>query len=352
MAVHEPPPPTSSNATIRDVAEHAQVSRAAVSKVIRNAYGVSDDMRERVNRSIKALGYRPRLTARGMRGSTYTIGILIGDYSNQFYGEVMRGISEAITDTPYQLIIALVDNERGNAYQGLENLHDRAVDGVIAITPLVVPAWLDDMADKMPIVQIGRHARSEHYDTIVGDDKLGVRLMMDHLFELGHQKIAHVTHVDPNSELLLASPHYARRHMYETMMAKRSLTHETVVIPAKFEEEASFTATTEALNAGLNSTAIFAGNDDAALGVQRALADAHKDESVSVAGYDDSRFARHPRISLTTIHQSGYEMGKHATRLLLERLEGRKKSEYLKLPVRLVTRSSTKKWLSNKEIPH
>src|SRR5918992_4435221 len=91
--------------TITDVAGHAQVSTTAVSKVIRNASGVSPAMRERVNAAIEELGYRPPAAARAMRGRTFTIGVLLPDLRSPFFAELIDGLTEHLTDTAYQAIM-------------------------------------------------------------------------------------------------------------------------------------------------------------------------------------------------------------------------------------------------------
>ena len=326
--------------TIEDVATHAQVSRAAVSKVIRDAYGVSDKMRLKVEASIEALQYRPRISARGMRGRTFTIGVVVNDIANNFVGEILLGASSAIAGTPFQTIIAIADPSEAS-YPAIESLYDRQVDGIIAVSPLAEADWLDDMGSKVPMVQIGVHERSEFFDTIIGDDKQGVELMMRHLMGLGHRRIAHVTHVDPEWISLPDRPHMIRREQYRRIMRESGLENETELIYARFEEGASYTESRRAFESGLRPTAVFAGNDDAAFGTMRAAAEFPDLARLSISGYDDSHMAAHPRIGLTTINQNGREMGKRAVELLLERVEGRRDARYIEVPTNLIVRTST-----------
>ncbi len=146
--------------SMEDVAAAAGVSKAAVSKVIRNAYGVSPAMRERVGAAIAQLGYRPRVAARAMRGSSFTIGIEIPQLGNEFFTQVMQGAAEALADSQYQLVIAPSSGEHRGA-PVLNALVDRQVDGLIAISPEVAPAWLEQLAMDVPVVLLGRHDRSD-----------------------------------------------------------------------------------------------------------------------------------------------------------------------------------------------
>jgi LacI family transcriptional regulator len=326
--------------TIEDVATHARVSRAAVSKVIRNAYGVSDEMRLRVNSSIEALHYRPRISARGMRGRTFTIGVVVNDITNNFVAEILLGASSVIAGTQFQTIIAVADSSAAS-YPAIESLYDRQVDGIIAVSPLAEAGWLDDMGTKVPMVQIGVHEASESFDTIIGDDKRGVAMMMRHLMDLGHRRIAHVTHLDPDWISLPDRPHIIRQNEYRRIMRESGLEDEIAIITARFEESTSYLESRRAFEDGLRPTAVFAGNDDAAFGTMRAAAEFPELARMSVAGYDDSHMAAHPRIGLTTINQNGREMGRRAVELLLERVEGRREARYIEIPTRLVVRTST-----------
>ena len=97
----------SDRVTIRTVAEDAGVSVAAVSKVLRDAYGVSEALRAKVQASMQKLGYRPHAAARGMRGQTYTLGVLLPDISNPFFADIMAGVNEALERTQYQPLLGI-----------------------------------------------------------------------------------------------------------------------------------------------------------------------------------------------------------------------------------------------------
>ena len=197
--------------SISDVALEAGVSRAAVSKVIRNAYGVSPAMRKRVETAIDKLGYRPRVAARAMRGASFTIGFEIPHLGNDFFTQVAAGATTGLAASGYQLIIG-----PGLGYLSgtsvLDALVDRQVDGIIAVSSEVTVDWLEQLAEQVPVVVLGRHERSGEYDTVADDDAAGVDLIMDHLQGLGHQRIAHSpcppTDLGPHSIRLAA---YRRR---------------------------------------------------------------------------------------------------------------------------------------------
>src|SRR5699024_8540262 len=219
-------------ATIADVAAEARVSRAAVSKVIRDAYGVSPQMRSRVEAAIAQLGYRPRVAARSMRGSSYTFGLEIPQITNEFLSLVTLGAAERLLGTAYQLVVApaVVAAESAHA---LESLVDRQVDGLVTISRKASRDWAERLALRTPVVMIGRHDVSEHFDTVASDDARGAHLVMDHLFQLGHRRIAHLTleEVRPESardpkadwQTTGREPHDIRQEVYLQRMKERGL---------------------------------------------------------------------------------------------------------------------------------
>jgi len=326
--------------TIEDVARTAGVSRAAVSKVLRNAYGVSPAMKERVAAAIVHLDYRPRVAARAMRGASFTLGIEIPDFGNHFFTRLLGGATRALVDTPYQLIIAPAEGGSQEGYRAIEALADRQVDGIVAISPLVSPEWLERLAERTPIVMIGRHDASTGYDTVVGDDVEGARLVLDHLLGLGHRHIAHLTRSEDVTAPGSGTPHSIRLAVYLERMRAAGLEDFVRVVRTGEGEEAAEASATELLGSGHPPTAIFAAHDELAIGALRAVDEAGVD--VSVAGYDDIRIAAQPGISLTTVNQSGEEMGERAVRLLLERIAGRAEPVHEVFAPTLVSRRSTR----------
>ncbi len=327
-------------ATIDDVARLAGVSRAAVSKVIRNAYGVSPAMRARVGAAIDELDYRPSVAARALRGSSFTLGIETPDLGNPFFAKILRGATEALAGTPFQLIVAPaeVDAKSGRA---LEALVDRQVAGMVAVSPLVEPDWLERLGARIPIVMLGRHDHSEVYDTVAGDDVAGTRVLMDHLLGLGHTAIAHLTRSEAATGP--SSPHGHRLQTYLATMQERGIPEFSRVVRTGATEHDAYLTTLQLLADPDRPTAIFAGHDQLALGALKARAELGLSPAeVSVVGYDDIEIAEHPLIGLTTMDQFGGEMGAAATRMLIERIEGRTASrQYLSHPVLRERASST-----------
>ncbi|SDC95490.1 LacI family DNA-binding transcriptional regulator [Glycomyces harbinensis] len=329
--------------TIEDVAREAGVSRAAVSKVIRNAYGVSPAMRERVTAAIEKLGYRPNISARGLRGATFTLGIEIPELSNPFFPRLLTGATAALSDSPYQLIIAPADPAHSEGYRALQALVDRQVDGVIAVSPLVEPDWLEALAADVPVVMLGRHDRSSAYDTVVSDDEGGTRQVMRHLFELGHRDIAHLTCETERTASGSGVPQAIRLDTYRAAMQEAGFGDRISVVRSLNGEAECHRAAMRLLTGPDRPTAVFACHDEPALGVLHAIADAGLTTGdVAVVGYDDIEIAAHPNLSLTTVDQDGERMGALAVELLLERIAGRAEPRHEVIRPELIVRSSTR----------
>lgn len=328
--------------SLADVATHAGVSQGAVSKVIRDAYGVSPAMRQRVQESIEELGYRPRTGARGMRGQTFTIAIgsEIPQIGNDFFTQVTKGAARRLSGSGYQLIIAPSLEGEGDE-KVLDALVDRQVDGLIAISLDVTGQWLERLAEYVPVVLLGRHDESRNYDTVTNDDASGTALAMNHLLDLGHERIAHLT-VRPTADLPESRPpHAIRQEAFEQMMAARGL--DARVVHSDASEHSAYVATLELLEDPVRPTAIFTGNDTLAIGALRALSERGLSSAdVSVVGYDNIELASHPLVSLTTIDQYGEQTGETAIELLMERISGsREEPKHVVLDPNLLVRNST-----------
>jgi LacI family transcriptional regulator len=275
-----------------------------------------------------------------MRGATLTLGIEIPEFANQYFTKVIAGITTALEDTPYQLIIAPTERSSREGYRAIQALADRQVDGIVAVSPLVEREWLEKFSRTMPTVMLGRHDESLNYDTVVGDDESGSRIAMEHLFALGHEDIVHVAPGEDVTREGSGTPHSIRLHGYVEAMTRRGNERFIRIVRSDNSENAAYQATAALLEEHV-PTAIFAGNDEPALGVLRALAERDLVNSVSVVGYDDTDAARHPLISLTSVSQSGTETGRRSVELLLDRIGGRTEPVHEVFAPQLVARKSS-----------
>ncbi|MFF0700027.1 LacI family DNA-binding transcriptional regulator [Streptomyces tendae] len=328
-------------ATIVDVARYAGVSTASASKVARGASGVSRDMRERVEAAMAALSYRPHRLARGMRGSTFTIGVMLSDIENPFFGLLVNGMSEVLAEQKYELLIAPASSSETSQNAIIDSLIDHQMDGLVLFGPRSGEQHLEEIGKQIPTVVVGPHGPSRQYDTVSGDDEAGSALVVDYLAAMGHRRIAFLANEHPAD--LVNLPEEARARGYERAMDRHGLADEVTFIPGEWSHEGGRAAARRVLESFPRPTAVYAGADVAALGVLAACweADVRIPEELSVVGYDNSFTGALTPISLTSVDQSGHEMGVIAAQLLLERIRGRSEARNEVLTPRLVVRRTT-----------
>ncbi|MFF7560445.1 LacI family transcriptional regulator [Streptomyces pseudovenezuelae] len=339
----EPPAPPR-RVTIVDVARHAQVSTTAVSKVLRNAYGASPEMRAKVRRAIEELGYRPLAAARGLRGQTYTIGVMLPDIRNPFFPEILDGVTGCLEATDYQVLLGPGCNGEKEEARVTEAMIDRGMDGLILVAPVSPRAHLEHVAAVVPTVVVGRHGHSPAYDSVGDDDVTGAALVVGHLAGLGHRRIAHIEHHETDPTRSVEMPNAQRADGYRRAMRDLGLDQEIDVVSTTYTQQGGYEGARELLSRARRPTAVFAGADIVAMGVLEAVAEAGLSVpgDISVAGYDNTTFAALGPISLTSVDQAGSEIGRNAARLLLERIANRgKPSVQVSLSPTLVTRRTT-----------
>jgi LacI family transcriptional regulator len=330
--------------TIVDVARHAGVSTTAVSKVMRNAYGASPEMQTKVRAAIEELGYRPSAAARGLRGQTYTIGVMLPEMRNPFFADILDGVTEHLAGTDYQVLMAACCNDEPGEARITEAMIDRSMDGVILIAPISSRRHLQSVARAIPTVVVGRHGHSPDYDTVADDDFAGAGLVVDHLVALGHRHIAHIEHAEKNPVRLKEMPNAQRADGYRHAMQTHGLGEFIDIASTTYTQQGGYLGAQQLLSRAHRPTAIFAGADIVAMGVLDALSEAGLSApgDISLAGYDDTMFAAFGPISLTTVDQAGRQMGANAARLLLERIADRTRpTAQIKLSPTLVPRRTT-----------
>lgn len=327
---------------MRDVAGDAGVSVAAVSKVLRDAYGVSAALRAKVEASIDKLGYRPHAAARGMRGQTYTLGFLIPDLHNPFFADIMSGVNSALERTQYQALLGVSDSAQPVEMALIEAMIDRQMDGIIMIGPRVELEALEPIAQRIPMVIIGSHAPDRvPYDTVNNDDRQGGALVVQHLAAAGYKHIAFLSQrIDPNVNSSVTAH---RESGYRRAMTEAGLSKYIQVVYARQTSRETQTVARHLLESRNRPDAIFCWTDFIALEV---LSVAH-DLGLSVpgdlalVGYDNTWHCDLAQNALTSIDQSGQVLGLQAARLLIERIGGRDKPEHFVVPPRLVVRASS-----------
>jgi LacI family transcriptional regulator len=327
--------------TIRTVAAEAGVSVAAVSKVMRNAYGVSEALRLKVEASIEKLGYRPSVAARGMRGRTFTLGVLLVGIDNPFLPGIYQGIESVTEAAGYKIMVGVGAARARTEAQLIEQMIDNRMDGLILVASQIAGKTLEHYARQIPTVVVGHHEPdSVGYDTINNDDQAGAGIVVQAFLDRGHRDIAFLTQTDQDDHLADVAPQ--RELGYRAAMAAAGLAERIRILSLPQYGAPRDAVIQQFLTASDRPRAIFCWSDLDAIPV---LSAAHRlgirvPEELSLVGYDNSPMAGLSMIELASVDQDGPQLGKLAAEALFSRMNGRELAEHILIEPRLVRRGS------------
>jgi DNA-binding LacI/PurR family transcriptional regulator len=310
-------------ANMKDIARIAKVSLGTVSHVLNGTAGVREPVRRRVLDAVKSTGYQPSQLARGLRRvQTNVIGMIIPDISNPFFPAVVRGAEDQAFSNGYRLILCNTDNDHAKELAHLNELRTYLPAGLI-----VIPSTFSDLTVQARsyreagagVVCIDRLPKDWIGDSVTADNQDGAYKATRHLIAMGHKQLAVITgplHLTNAKERLNGFKQAVKE-------AKLQLASEYVQ-ETTFDKQGGVTKANLLLRMIPRPTAIFAGNDMIALGVLTAIRGAglRCPDDVSVMGFDDLDLAETTNPSLSSVSQSGYQLGATAARILLERIQG------------------------------
>lgn len=323
-----------------DVAARAGVSHQTVSRVVNGHPNVAPHTRERVERAIRELGYRPNTAARALvTGSTRTIGFVAVNINQYGPAQTLVGLERAARAAGYSLSVTVLDEATADAmHDAVDRFVAQSVDAVLAL------ATYDDAAEALhlvhtplPLVTVQSGGAVE--EPAVGVDQVaGARLATRHLLDLGHRTVHHVTGPADSQEA---------RDRITGWRAELAAAGADVPVsvdgdwtPSSGYEAGRLLAARR--RAGEDVTAVFLANDQMALGLLAALHEEGLEvpRDVSVVGFDDLPEAPYLTPPLTTVRQDFAELGHRAVELVLARLAGRELHPE-PVPPTLLVRAST-----------
>ncbi len=298
-------------ATIYDVAARAGVSKSLVSLVLQRSPRVSQQRRDAVLKAIQELDYRPSTAAVSLAGTrSRTIGVVLDDFRNQWFVDLLTGLRESLQDQGHRLVVADRFLNTGLDASPVEGFLSMRVEGLVIAgepdTDLAVPA-------STPLVIAGGRVAIPRADTVANDDRAGGAMAAEHLLDLGHARLGFIGASSAASD--------ERRIGFGAGVDGRAEVA-TVVLPGEPTEEAGSRAVAQLLDAHPDVTAVFAANDVMALGALSELAERglRVPEDVSVMGYDDTPLAATRYVGLTSIDDRSVEIGRGAGERLLARI--------------------------------
>lgn len=307
--------------TIYDIAEHAEVSIATVSRVFNDHPRVSDTTRARVRAVADELGYQPHVSAQSLaRRKTHLMSAIIPVMTNYFFVEVMRGCQERLAQSEFDLLV-FTANEPEDAGQQLGRaLQPGRSAGVLLFSMPITNALVQRLKRSgQPVILVD--CFHPDFDSVSINNELGGWLATRHLIEQGHTRIG----------LVAASrgvPAAERRKGYERALREAGLPLDRSLIDIStdlrehgFTEETGYKAVHKLLRQEEPPTAVFATSDVQALGILRALKEAglQAPEDLAIVGFDDIHISEY--VELTTIRQPMQQIGELAVEKFLSRLE-------------------------------
>jgi DNA-binding LacI/PurR family transcriptional regulator len=309
--------------TIRDVAERAGVSKSLVSLVMRGEPLVREDKRRRVQQAAAELGYRTNWAARSLSAvRSGTVGVLAADLRNPWSMDVVEAVGQVLEEARLTTLLtsAVLPSSASGRPQldvGVVGaLRDLRVDGLLVVGSVPDRARLAEVVADLPVVVVGARAEGlARTDAVRSDDAAGMELVVDHLVERGHRRIAHLGGAG-------GAVAAERAAGYRSAMTRHGLAGEILVQACDFSEDGGYRAAAALAGRRRPATALAAVNDLAAVGAMSAAADAGVDlpDGLAVTGYDDTFLAELRQISLTSVSPDSAGMGGLAARCLLERI--------------------------------
>ena len=304
--------------TIKDVAREAKVSVASVSRALNGHGGVTAETLARIREVAARLRYVPHGAARSLiTRRTHTIGALLPDLYGEFFSELIRGIDLAARSHGLHLLVSSSHDDAAEAAAALQAMQGR-VDGLLVMSPHADAAFLrQNLPPGLPTVLMNTVLDSDDYPALSVDNRGGVRLLMQHLVDVGHRRIAFVQGPPKNRDAA------EREAAYHDMLAERLPGSESVVLPGDFDESSGYRAGQAILAMQPRPDAVFAANDMMAIGCMAAFRDAglNVPGDMAVAGFDDVPMARYVTPALTTVRVRIADLGRDALERLVRQIQ-------------------------------
>lgn len=330
----------STRATIEEVASAAGVSRSTVSRVVNGSTAVSPEALESVKRAIEELSYVPNRAARSLASrQTHAIALIVPEDTTRFFGDpffaaIVAGITGALRGSDYLLNLLIASDDPGDKMTSF--VRNGGVDGALIVSHHTSDAFIDRVADAVPVVWGGRPVRIREGDYVVDVDNVaGARTATQHLIETGRTRIATIS-----GPITMVSS-------VDRVQGFRAALTDAGLSPfaeeaGDYSEASGADAARRILAAG-HPDAIFVASDLMARGALTALRSAgvRVPEDVALVGFDDSSVALSTDPPLTTMRQPMYAQGEAMAGVLLSRLAGREPAHTTILPTELVVRASS-----------
>lgn len=299
--------------TIKDVARLAGIGASTVSRYLNNNGYVSKRSKDKIDKALKALDYQPNALARAVRQKrSYTVGLVIPTISNQFFSEIAIAIEQNCIDRGYQTILCITNDDEEKEKKYIDMILQNRFSGIILATGTHIPKRLEN---RIPIAFIDRiiESSSNNIITVTGDNFAGAEEATRHLIRLGCKKLLHLC--GPNR----TEPAYLRKKAFAQVCQSHGIEYQILAFDrlTPLQLEQLFQERYDG---------VFSWNDETAIHFISAC-HAKKikiPEEIQVIGYDGIKMSELIYPQLTTICQPIDDLGKTASDVLINRIEGKK----------------------------
>ncbi len=328
-------------ATIHDVAALAGVSIATVSRVINGSSRVSVPVKTKVQEAIASLNFVPQTAARVLAAKkTNTIGLILPEISGFYFSPLLHGIEEAISDTEYDLLVHSSVSRQDNASPPTGKLGEHNTDGLLIYTASVSTEEISRLhSHGFPMVLLLQSPPDDlKIPSVTIENKTGAFKIVNHLIEAhGHRKIA-----------FLAGPENEEDATWREQGYREALTSHGISINNKlismggFDTPTAQNSVAEWISKGVKFDAIFAADDDSAIGAINALqyTDLRVPEDIAIVGFDDVYVSQYLSPPLTTVQVPIEQAGYTAAAQLIHLLRQEAVEPHVQLPTKLIIRRS------------
>jgi len=307
--------------SINDIARALGVSASTVSRALRDHPDISERTRARVQAFARSVNYRPNALALGLKQQrSFTLGIILPEIVHHFFSSIISGIEDLAYGKGYRLMICQSNEEFERERINLQALLDHRVDGILVSMSKNTFEFnhFEDAVDQgLPLVFLDRVCKNIETDRVVTDDFQGAHLVTTHLIRTGRRRILH-----------LAAPQHlaigrARLQGYIDALTDHNIGFDPELVLQCDTPAQVLAFRDQILGLAPEIDGVFAVNDFSAIAVMQLLQENgyNVPENIAVAGFGDDPIALIARPKLTTVEQKGYDMGREAVRMLLERLE-------------------------------
>jgi LacI family transcriptional regulator len=334
---------------IIDVAFKAGVSPTTVSRVLNDSSQVKGRTRDKVMQAILELGYYPNAAAKNLRSQrTLMIGVIVMDINVSYYAEIIKGIENTAYGKGYKVLICDAQNNVEKERDFLSLLMDRTIDGLILVTPRMSNAEIVEIADKgYDIGVIGRYIDHDKVACAFTDNVEFSERVVNYLLASGHKDIAFL------SGFADAGDSYERLEGYIKALKEHKIPFRPELIEnGNFDEVLGYEAAKRLFAKNVPFTAIYAANDEMALGVYKACKESNINipSQLALIGVDNNRIGQYIVPSLSTVAQPKYAMGTRLTENLIGWMTRKEFPEqrFLKIESELIIRDSSRAYGNNR----